>query len=121
MSAVARPAILLAAALAACTATEPPPTVDGGDPERGRLQLEQYACGSCHVVPGVRQAHGTVGPSLGQYARRVYVAGEIPNQPDILVRFIADPQEQVPGTLMPDLGVPEAHARDMGAYLMSLR
>lgn len=107
--------------LAACTSHEAPEGVVGGDVGRGRLQLEQYACGSCHEVPGVRRAHGTLGPSLARYARRPYIAGEIPNDPEVLVAFLRDPQAQVPGTLMPDLGLPEAHARDMGAYLMSLR
>lgn len=87
----------------------------------GRLLLEQYGCGACHVIPGVRQANGQLGPTLDSYARRAYIAGELPNQPEMLVRWIRQPSLLVPDTLMPDQAVREAHARDMGAYLMSLR
>jgi cytochrome c2 len=96
-------------------------TVVGGDPEAGRLLIEQYGCGTCHVVPGVRTALGQLGPPLDQFSRHVYIAGEIPNQPEVLVRWIQDPQALVPGTAMPDLGVNEMHARDMSAYLYELR
>ncbi len=88
--------------------------------ERGRLLLEQYDCGSCHVIPGVRRARGVLGPTLERYAHRVYIAGELPNQPELLVRWIQHPPALVPDTLMPDQGVLDTHARDMGVYLMGL-
>lgn len=88
---------------------------------RGQLLLEQYDCGRCHVIPGVRRANGTLGPSLASFAHRVYLAGEVPNQPEALRRWIPHPSSLVPDTLMPDQPMPAAHARDMGAYLMSLR
>jgi cytochrome c2 len=91
-----------------------------GNSENGRLLLEQYACGTCHVIPGVRQALGQLGPPLGSFSRHVYIAGEVPNDPATLSRWIQDPRELVPGTTMPDLGVHERHARDMVAYLYEL-
>jgi cytochrome c1 len=45
------------------------------------------------------------------------IAGHLPNTPANLVRWIMHPQEVAPGTLMPDLGVPERQARDIAAYL----
>jgi cytochrome c2 len=87
----------------------------------GRLLLEQYGCGTCHAIPGVRQANGQLGPTLDSFARRAYIAGELPNQPEMLVRWIRQPSLLVPDTLMPDLAVRDAHARDMVVYLMSLR
>jgi hypothetical protein len=35
------------------------------------------------------------------------------------VRWIVDPAGVSPGTLMPDLGVTEAHAREMAAFLFA--
>jgi cytochrome c len=88
---------------------------------QGPLLLEQYGCGTCHVIPGVRRANGRIGPTLESFARHAYIAGEIPNHPEMLVRWIQQPSALVPDTLMPDQAVREAHARAMGAYLMQLR
>lgn len=109
--------------LAACGEPEVPPEqrVVGGDPENGRIAMLQYGCGSCHVIPGLRGASGHVGPPLTQYGLRGYVAGHAPNRPDHLVRFILSPASIAPGTAMPDLGVSEPEARDMAAYLYTLR
>lgn len=87
----------------------------------GRLLLEQYDCGSCHVIPGVRRAHGQLGPSLAGFSRRAYLAGEVPSHPESLQRWIQQPTALVPDTLMPDQNVPEAHARAMSAFLLELR
>ncbi len=62
-----------------------------------------------------------VGPPLNQFALRAYIAGQLPNQPDNLMRWLQDPQQVEPGTAMPDLGVSPAVARDMAAYLYTLR
>jgi cytochrome c len=113
--------VVLAALLAGCNAMEEPGSVQGGEPRRGQLLLEQYDCGSCHVIPGVRRAQGMHGPTLAAFAHRAYIAGELPNQPELLVRWIRHPRSLVADTTMPDLGVPQQHARDMGAYLMDLR
>ncbi|MEL6648628.1 MAG: hypothetical protein AAFQ05_13195, partial [Pseudomonadota bacterium] len=52
---------------------------------------------------------------------RAYVAGVLPNEPGGLVRWLVDPVAHSPMTAMPDLGVTEADARDMAAYLYTLR
>jgi cytochrome c2 len=115
---------ILAAAAVACAACGPapkdPPRVAGGDPERGRTALERYACGACHVIPGVRGARGRVGPVLDQYARRVYVAGKFPNEPDVLIAWIRDAPTLAPESAMPDVGVTADDARDIAAYLYTL-
>jgi cytochrome c len=96
-------------------------TVPGGDPERGKQQIVAYGCGSCHVVPGVPGAKSLVGPPLNHFANRSYIAGQVPNSPDFLVRWISVPQAIEPGTVMPNLGVSEAKARDIAAYLYTLK
>lgn len=94
--------------------------ITGGEPARGEQALERYGCGSCHHIPGVRGARGTVGPALDGFGLRSYVAGRLPNRPEQLVRWIRDPQGVEPGTAMPNLSVSAADARDMAAYLYSL-
>jgi cytochrome c2 len=95
--------------------------VAGGDMERGRTALDGFGCGTCHVIPGVRGAVGGVGPPLTRFADRAYIAGQLANDPQNLIRWIQDPQGVEPGTAMPDLGVGPEVARDMAAYLYSIR
>lgn len=92
-----------------------------GDAENGRLLLRQFGCGTCHRIPGVTAAEGNIGPPLDAIARRVYLAGILPNTPANMVRWIRSPQSIDPRTAMPDLKVTEAHAWDMTAYLYGLR
>lgn len=93
----------------------------GGDPERGRVAIRTYGCGSCHTVPGVKQATGLVGPPLTGIASRVYLAGQLPNTPDNMKRWITDPQSIEKGTAMPDMNVTDEDARNIAAYLYTLR
>jgi putative membrane protein len=96
-------------------------TVDGGDVARGKLAIENYGCGSCHVVPGIRTAVGAVGPPLTAFGRRSFVAGALPNTVGSLIPFIENPQSIEPGRAMPNLGVTDQDARDIAAYLYTLR
>ena len=93
----------------------------GGDADRGKAAIAMYGCGSCHTIPGVRAATGMVGPPLMMWSRRTYIAGEVPNTPEFLVRWIETPQAIEPGTAMPNLGVTEGHARDIAAYLYTIK
>ena len=96
-------------------------TIAGADPERGKADIRMYGCGSCHMIPGLRDANGTVGPPLIMWSRRTYIAGEVPNTPEFLVRWIEMPQAIEPGTAMPNLGVTEGRARDIAAYLYTIK
>lgn len=58
---------------------------------------------------------------LTQLASRVYVAGMLPNTPENLTLWIEHPTQVNPRTAMPDLGVGEARARDIAAYLYTLK
>lgn len=93
----------------------------GGNPHRGHQLIEEYRCGACHMIPGVQDADGLVGPPLMYFARRTFIAGELPNQPQNLVRWIRSPKSVEPGTAMPELGLSEQDARDVAAYLYTLR
>ncbi len=111
---------LLAASCGRATAA-PVVAVPGGNPQRGRDLVEVYACGSCHVVPRVLGADARVGPPLTGFAERAYIGGELPNTPENLVRWIRNPRAIEPNTAMPPMGVTEQEARDLAAFLYTLR
>ena len=96
-------------------------TVSGGSAEVGKKLIKHYGCGSCHEIPGVKGARGLVGPPLEKFGRRGYIAGELRNTPDNITHWISDPKSVEPGTDMPDLGVTPEQARNITAYLYTLR
>ncbi len=109
-------------ALAGCGAGENSASaIPGANPDRGRRLVGSYGCGACHLVPGVRQAEGMVGPPLTSWSRRDFVAGVLPNSPAYLERWIMTPQAVVPGNAMPDMGVSARDAADIAAYLYTIR
>lgn len=95
--------------------------VVGGNARRAPALIEAYGCAACHTVPGVRNAHGNVGPPLTRFGDRTYIAGVLRNTPENLVRWIRAPQSVVPGNAMPNMGLTDAQARDIAAYLYTLR
>ncbi len=116
-------AVLLAVMLCGCTRRETnlAEQVAAGNAKVGRHLIYSYGCGSCHVIPGVAEANGTVGPPLQGFAYRTYIAGSLENTPPNLFRWITKPQEVVAGSAMPDLGVSERQAQDIAAYLYTLK
>lgn len=96
-------------------------SLPAGNPELGRLALQEYGCDSCHAIPGLVGQKSWVGPPLTAWAERAYIAGTLPNEPKYLVDWIRFPQAIEPGTAMPNLGVTEEDAVHMGAYLYTLR
>jgi cytochrome c2 len=117
MGAGMRLAIMLAFLLVACGER---PALEG-NAENGRLLLRQFGCGACHRIPGVADAQGHVGPPLEGVARRVYLGGVLPNSRENMARWIRSPKSFDPQTAMPELQVGEEHARDMVAFLYTLR
>jgi cytochrome c len=113
-------ALVAAAVVSACRqagSTQPPV----GDVDRGKQAFEAYGCTACHSISSVRTARGDVGPRLDDFAGERMIAGRLPNTPENLVRWIRDPQAISPGSDMPDLGVSPDDARDIAAFLYSLR
>lgn len=121
-----RTLLLLALLLPTLAACEDPVArsavaMTGGDPARGRAVIRAYGCGSCHAIPGVPGATATVGPPLAGLGGRTYLAGVLQNTPPNLMRWILTPQAVDSLTAMPTLGLSEAEARDVAAYLYTLR
>ena len=91
------------------------------DRERGAVVLRQYACHACHRIEGIVGPDTRVGPPLVDWPSRPYISGTLPNTRENLVLWITDPESVSPGTLMPDLRVPQAQARQVADYLFSQR
>jgi cytochrome c len=93
----------------------------GGDARLGKTAIRHYGCGSCHTIPGVQGATAIVGPPLNGMAGRAYIAGVVPNTPSNMLRWILSPQTIDPRTAMPSVGATANDARDMAAYMYTLR
>jgi cytochrome c2 len=112
-------------ALAGCDLSSAPlenKRIAEGDPARGRAIVASgvHGCTACHDVPGIRMPKGIVGPRLDDIRRRSFIAGTLPNRPDVLISFLENPPALVPGTGMPNVSLTPQDARDIAAFLYSL-
>lgn len=83
--------------------------------------IRRYGCPACHTIPGIDEAIGRVGPSLGGVATRARIADVLENTPENLIRWIRDPRSIDTHTSMPTMQISESEARDIAAYLYTLR
>lgn len=88
--------------------------------DSARALIDANGCGTCHRIPGIEGADGRTGPPLTAMARQAYVAGVLPNTPEALAAFIADPQQVDPRSAMPNLGVSQDEARLIADYLYAV-
>jgi cytochrome c1 len=103
-----------------CASGDVSSPITGADPGRATDVANRYGCGSCHTIPGIRGADGTVGPSLAAFADRGVLAGSLPMSAANIIAWIKDPQALEPGVAMPDMDVTDQDARDIAAYLLTL-
>jgi cytochrome c len=113
--------LLLMLVAAGCSDERPLLSVPGGDPARGKAAIERFGCVACHAIPGVPGHGSNVGPPLNQMAKRGYIGGVLPNLPSEMVLWLRNPPAVDPRTAMPNLGISEADARDIAAYLYTLK
>ncbi len=121
-----------AAAAAQAAAPARPGAPQEGTPERqGYDVFMSHACVACHRIAGT-SAPGLIGPDLTKIGARWAIgAGTLPNTPDNITRWIMNPQAIKPGAMMPGANVPgggipatgltEEQARQIAAYLSSLK
>ena len=106
----------------ASKAITPAPAAPIGNAERGRALLAQYGCNVCHIVPGVEGPQGSLGPSLAGVASRPAISfGVVQNTPENLVKYIMEPASLNPQSSMPPVGLTEVDAKDIAAYLITLK
>jgi cytochrome c1 len=94
--------------------------------QQGVKYILQFGCGSCHTIPNIPGASGTIGPNLdgptpiGQ--RKQIAGGAVPNNsPSDLAAWIMDPPSLKPGTAMPKLGLSQDQANAVAAYLYTIQ
>jgi cytochrome c len=103
----------------------------GPQEQQGVDVILQRNCGSCHTIPNIPGATGTIGPNLGPHddvppvSMRSMIAsypnGSVPNNSvDDLAKWIMDPPSLKPGTAMPKLGLSADEAAAAAAYLYSI-
>jgi len=116
--------LLCALLLAACNREEKQQVTDmtgGGAPAKGKEAIVRYGCTSCHNIPGVEGPRGMVGPPLDHMASRAFIGGKIQNTPPNMIAWLQDPQAMDPNNAMPNLGVTPAEAKDIAAFLYTLK
>jgi cytochrome c2 len=93
----------------------------GGSVTTGKLAFQTDGCGACHAVEAVAGADGQVGPPLDTIGTRAELAGHLANTPGAMRRWIQHPQRVAPGNGMPEMNISDTQARDISAYLYTLR
>ncbi|MDE2403226.1 MAG: cytochrome c [Sphingomonadales bacterium] len=93
----------------------------GGRVARGEAAVRRFGCTGCHAMSVLRGPSGLVGPPLSGIASRAEIAGSLANTPEHMVAWLRFPQQLRPGCGMPQQPMTEAEARDLAAYLYTLR
>ncbi len=92
----------------------------------GAKLFTYYACQSCHYVRGVNgtssQPTVNYGPNLTHMgSRSILAAGATTNTSAHMEQWLINPDTIKPGVHMPNFQLSETQARDLSAYLESLR
>lgn len=88
-------------------------SLDSSAAARGKdLFYTKYACQSCHIAD-YKKDKGYVGPPLAAVGNR---------RPAVWIyRWLKNPQDVAPGTLMPNPNLSNGEAQDLTAFLMTLK
>lgn len=97
------------------------PTLGEASVANGRRLVADKGCVACHTFPDVEWPRGGLGPSLQAFGRQGLIAGRLPNQPGVLMQFVRNAPALVPGTAMPAISMTDHEARDVTAYLLTLK
>src|SRR5215216_5785085 len=108
---------LLSACSGAVNGVPEPRSAPDSSIAAGRRLIASYGCGSCHSIPGIPGADAMAAPPLNCFYERTYIAGRLSNTRQNLTKWIQNPQMVEPGTAMPNLGVSQAEADNIAAYL----
>ena len=92
-----------------------------GNPDHGKQLIDKYGCNACHTIPGIKGPKGAVGPPLEKIAVRTFIGGKLQNTPGNMIQWLQNPQAFDPGNAMPNLGVTPEDARDLTAFLFTLK
>jgi cytochrome c oxidase subunit 2 len=99
------------------------PAVEPTDPQavRGKELFLSASCAMCHSIQGT-MAQGRRAPDLTHLAGRLTLAaGSLPNTPQDLASWIANPQQHKPGSNMPATPMSSDDLAAIVAYLGTLK
>ncbi len=99
-----------------CHSGEKAAGAGGGNVDAGKAAVEKYGCNACHIVPGIEGPRGMAGPSLEHLKSRPLLAGKLPNNPEMLAKWVQNPPAYNPQNAMPNVGVTPQDAKDIAAY-----
>jgi cytochrome c oxidase subunit 2 len=86
----------------------------------GKAAFLAQSCVNCHRIRGT-SATGGYAPDLTHLmSRQTLASGMVPNTPENLRQWVADPQKVKPGCLMPAFGLSSADVDCIVAYLVTL-
>ena len=87
----------------------------------GQYVFEHEACINCHTVSGTI-ANGRYGPDLTHLmSRETLAAGALENNAQNLERWVSNPDEFKPGSLMPAMHLSDRQNEQITAYLLTLK
>ena len=100
--------------------SSPPDLWSNALAKEGRTVFLHTACINCHTVAGT-VATGRFGPDLTHLASRDTIAsGPVQNTPQNLKKWIANPDDMKPGSLMPSMHLNDHDLDAITAYLATL-
>ena len=100
---------------------EPAAEPAGAEAVRGKALVEHGSCAMCHAIAGTIAGARTA-PDLTHVAsRRTIAAGTLPNTPEDMAAWIANPHQIKPGTKMPATGLGRGDVQAIVSYLETLK
>ena len=97
------------------------PAVDDPAARSGQSAFLKQSCVNCHRVRGTSDKGGYAPDLTHLMSRQTLAAGMVPNTPEELRRWVADPQKTKPGCLMPAFGLSDTERDEIVRYLETLR
>ena len=98
-----------------------PPVPEDTSARNGALLFNSKTCASCHNIAGT-PAHARIGPDLTHVGSRLtLLSGMLPNTPENMKKWLADPQKVKKGAHMPDFMLNEKEINDLETYLEGLK
>ncbi|HEX7929109.1 MAG TPA: c-type cytochrome [bacterium] len=82
--------------------------------------IRSHGCPGCHVIPGIPEAQGHIGPTLEGVGSRPRIAsGSLKNSPENMRRWLTNPKS-VRVTMMPNPGLTEVELDILIKFLQTL-
>ncbi len=91
----------------------------GGSAEKGKEHFENFGCKACHVIGDDERVRNARGSSYDIAPELTHAAGKL--HPDWIFDWIKNPRHYNPTTKMPSLRLTDQEARDLVAFIMTMK